>query len=706
MVTAKRKPKQLGQILLEQGLADRGASPTERSRSIGTRRSRSGRVLIDLGYIRERDLVRALAEQVGLEFVDLAEYRIDARRRAARSPRPSCRRYRALPIGERDGKLLVAMSDPANVYALDDIRTITGREVRPVVATSNDVEQAIAKFSGHGRPGRGARVGGRRGARRGNRSSPTIEAAVEDAPIVKLVQAIMTQAVSDRASDVHIEPTEKDVRVRFRVDGVLHEVMHSPKSIQGGLISRLKVMADLNIAEKRVPQDGRALDPREHRTLDLRLATLPTVFGEKIVIRILDKSNALLQLSELGFLPESFERYERSFRKPYGAILVTGPTGSGKSTTLYATLNIVNSVDKHIVTVEDPVEYRLPGVNQMQVNPKAGLTFASALRSILRADPDIILIGEVRDRETAMIAVESALTGHLVLSSLHTNDAPSAITRLTEMEVETFLVASALDCVVAQRLARKLCERCKEAYVPEELELIEAGYPRHDLPRDGEFFRPVGCGSCANTGYRGRVGMYEVMLMSEEIERLTVDRASSEHREERGHRARDEDPPRRRPREGAQPGHIHRRDREGGEVMSIPVEEQEIRFRSRSCWRRCSSAGHRTCTSRWEPRRRSGSTATSSGSTSTRSSTPRALQGMIYAILPQKMRERFEQELELDMSYSLARQGPVPGQRVPASATRSARPSGSSRTRSSRSTTSGSRASSPTSRGTRAGSSS
>jgi type IV pilus assembly protein PilB len=463
---------------------------------------------------------------VGLEFVDLAEYRIDASATAL-LPEALCRRYRALPIGEEDGKLLVAMSDPANVYALDDIRTITGRDVRPVVATSNDVEQAIAKFSGMGDQVE-ALASEAAEALDEDTDLSAIQAAVEDAPIVKLVQAIMTQAASDRASDVHIEPTEKDVRVRFRVDGVLHEVMHSPKSIQGGLISRLKVMGDLNIAEKRVPQDGRLSLRVNNRTLDLRLATLPTVFGEKIVIRILDKSNALLQLSELGFLPDSFERYERSFRKPYGAILVTGPTGSGKSTTLYATLNIVNSIDRHIVTVEDPVEYRLPGVNQMQVNPKAGLTFASALRSILRADPDIILIGEIRDRETAMIAVESALTGHLVLSTLHTNDAPSAITRLIEMEVETFLVASAIDCVVAQRLARKLCERCKEPFVPEELELIEAGYPRHGLPQDGEFFRPVGCGSCANTGYRGRIGLYEVMLMSEEIERLTVERAPAE----------------------------------------------------------------------------------------------------------------------------------------------------------------------------------
>jgi type IV pilus assembly protein PilB len=525
MVTAKRKPKQLGQILLEQGLL----SEEQLNRALEEHRNTPkslGRVLIDLGYIRERDLVRALAEQVGLEFVDLSEYRIDAAV-AALVPEAISRRYRALPIGERDGKLLVAMSDPANMYALDDIRTITGQDVIPLVATSHDVEQAIAKFSGMGDQVE-ALASEAVEALEADADLADVEAAVEDAPIVKLVQAIMTQAVADRASDVHIEPTEKDVRVRFRVDGVLHEVMHSPKSIQNGLISRLKVMADLNIAEKRVPQDGRISMRVNTKQLDLRLATLPTVFGEKIVIRILDKSNALLQLSDLGFGQDAYDRYESAFRKPYGAILVTGPTGSGKSTTLYATLNIVNQVDKHIITVEDPVEYRLPGVNQIQVNPKAGLTFASALRSILRADPDIILIGEIRDRETAMIAVESALTGHLVLSSLHTNDAPSAVTRLTEMEVETFLVASAVDAVVAQRLARKLCEKCRAAYTPDPKELLEAGFKEEQLEALGEFYRPAGCQACSSTGYRGRAGLYEVMLMSEEIERMTVERASSD----------------------------------------------------------------------------------------------------------------------------------------------------------------------------------
>src|SRR3989441_104525 len=347
-----------------------------------------------------------------------------------------------------------------------------------------------------------------------------VKDVVEDAPIVKLVNVLITQAVSDRASDIHIEPTERDVRVRYRIDGVLHEVMRSPKNIQAGLISRLKVMADLNIAERRIPQDGRVGLTGGGKSIALRLATLPTVYGEKVVIRILDKSSVLLKLEELGFHESSFKRYEGAFTKPYGAILVTGPTGSGKSTTLYATLNIVNKPDKNIITVEDPVEYRLPGINQMQINPRAGLTFASALRSILRGDPDVILVGEVRDRETALIAIEAALTGHLVLSTLHTNDAPSSLPRLVEMGVETYLVASAIDCVVAQRLARKLCPRCREAYRPEPKELGEAGFPESAWDSIGEFFRPVGCANCSKTGYRGRLGMYEVMPISEEIERL------------------------------------------------------------------------------------------------------------------------------------------------------------------------------------------
>ena len=524
MTTVKRKSKQLGQILIELGFITSEQLETALEEHRKTPKS-LGRVLIDLGMIKEADLVRALAEQVGLEFVDLNEFPIDATATVL-LPEALSRRYRAIPIGERDGRLLVAMSDPANVYALDDIRTITGRDVQPVVATANDVEEAIQKFSGMDSQ---VEAMASIAAEAVDETTADLEEALEDAPIVKLVNAIMTQAVGDRASDVHLEPAEFNVRIRFRVDGVLHEPMPpAPKNIQGGLISRLKVMADLNIAERRVPQDGRISMKVGGRALDLRVATLPTVYGEKVVIRVLDKSNALLRLEDLGFLENAYERFSESFRKPYGAILVTGPTGSGKSTTMYSTLNILNEESKNIITVEDPVEYRLAGVNQMQVNPKAGLTFASALRSILRADPDIVLIGEIRDKETATIAIEAALTGHLVLSSLHTNDAPSAISRLVEMDVETFLVASAIDAVVAQRLARKLCERCRVAYQPEQAELEAAGFPEWLWPEIPQLFKAQGCPACANTGYRGRIGLYEVMQMSEEIERLTVERASAD----------------------------------------------------------------------------------------------------------------------------------------------------------------------------------
>jgi type IV pilus assembly protein PilB len=523
MSTVKKKPKQLGQILVEQGLITNEQLEEALEKHRNSSKS-LGRVLIDLGLIRESHLVRALSEQVGLEFVDLTEYPVDASATGL-LPEALARRYKALPIGDRDGRLLVAMSDPANVYALDDIRAMTNRDVQPVVATASDIEQAIRKYSTMGEE---VEQLASEAADRFEEDAEDLTAALEETPIVKLVTAIMTQAVADRASDVHIEPAEKDVRIRFRVDGVLHEVMRPKKNIQSGLISRLKVMADLDISEKRVPQDGRLSIRVGDKALDLRVATLPTVHGEKVVIRILDKSQALIELSSLGFQNDSYKRFEQSFRKPYGAILVTGPTGSGKSTTMYATLNILNNPDRNIITVEDPVEYRLQGVNQIQVHPKAGLTFASALRSILRADPDIILIGEIRDQETAMIAIEAALTGHLVLSSLHTKDAPSSITRLTEMDVETFLVASAVDCVVAQRLARKLCDRCKESYQPDNMELEQSGFPEHRWSEVPLLYRPVGCTQCANTGFRGRLGLYEVMVMSEEIERLAVERASSD----------------------------------------------------------------------------------------------------------------------------------------------------------------------------------
>ena len=517
--------KQLGEVLLEEGLItyEHLQEAVEEQRRLG----RSlGRILIDKGFVTESNLVAALAKRLGLQFVDLTEYQVDPSA-SGLIPESLARRYKALPVGFDEGKVVVAMSDPSNVLAQDDIRTLTGREIVPVVATATDILAAISRIQ------------------RLDHSVESITAdllveeeeatdiarareLVEEAPIVKLVNLLITQAVEQRASDIHIEPQERDLRIRYRIDGVLHEVMRPPKSIQSGVLSRLKIMAEMDIAERRVPQDGRVGLVVGGRSIDLRVASLPTVYGEKIVLRILDKSNVLLQLEDLGFSPANFKRFESAYTKPYGLILVTGPTGSGKSTTLYATLNILNQPDRNIITVEDPVEYRLPGVNQIQTNNKAGLNFASALRSILRSDPDVVLIGEIRDRETAQIAIEASLTGHLVLSTLHTNDAPSAVSRLIEMGIEPFLVSSSVDAVLAQRLARRLCPKCKEAYTPTREALLENRFPVGDDEEPPTLFRAVGCSHCSKTGYRGRMALHEVMLMSEEIERLAVERRSSD----------------------------------------------------------------------------------------------------------------------------------------------------------------------------------
>ncbi|HEX2029590.1 MAG TPA: ATPase, T2SS/T4P/T4SS family [Nitriliruptorales bacterium] len=516
--------RQLGQVLMDVGLIT--PQQLEDAEHEQRRLGKSlGRILIDRQLVSERDLVSVLSRQIGMDFIDLASVEIDASAVSMVSD-VIAKRYNALPIGFDNGKLVVAMSDPSNVFAIDDIRTITGLDVKPVVATRGDIVSAIDRF--HRMSEDIGEVIGDLDTEPEEEDLSKVRAVVEDAPIVKFVNLLITQAVNDRASDIHIEPGERDIRVRYRVDGVLHEVMRSPRSIQSGVISRLKIMAELDIAERRVPQDGRIGLVIGGKPIDLRVSTLPTVHGEKVVMRILDKSAILLELKDLGFLQENFERYEASYRKPYGMILVTGPTGSGKSTTLYATLNIINQPEVNIITTEDPVEYRLPGINQVQVNVKAGLTFASALRSILRQDPDIVLVGETRDRETAQIAVEAALTGHLVLTTLHTNDAPSAIVRLTEMGIEPFLVGSAVDCVLAQRLARRLCDKCKEAYQPTPATLREAGFSADVIESEPPVFRAVGCPRCANTGYRGRLAIHEVMTISEEIERLTVERASSD----------------------------------------------------------------------------------------------------------------------------------------------------------------------------------
>ena len=516
--------KQLGDILLESGLV----TPQQLTEAYDEhqRAGRAlGRVLVERGFLTESQLVAALAEQIGLRFIDLGDFPVDGAA-LARVPAALCRRYNALPVGFEDGKLLVAMSDPANIFAIDDMRSLTGLEVKPAVSTKADVTAAINRYhrADHDLDDLSIAMDA---AADEDEDLSTVTQVVEEAPIVKFVNLLITQAIQDRASDIHIEPTEKDLRVRFRIDGVLHEIRRSPKNIQSGVISRLKIMAEINIAERRVPQDGRLSVNANGKKIDLRVATLPTVWGEKVVMRVLDNSTAMLRLSDLGFSDNNYERYAESFTKPYGMILVTGPTGSGKSTTLYATLNIVSRPEINVITVEDPVEYRIPGINQVQTNVKAGLTFASALRSILRSDPDVVLIGEVRDHETAQIAIEAALTGHLVLTTLHTNDAPSAVTRLVEMGIEPFLVGSALDCILAQRLARRLCQKCREPYTPDPEMLIASRFPWEQSEPLPTIYRPVGCSSCAKTGYRGRLALQEVMPVSEEIERMAVERASA-----------------------------------------------------------------------------------------------------------------------------------------------------------------------------------
>lgn len=510
-------------LLVEEGIIDASQLDEVLAEVEETGKALS-RVLIEMEILTEDDLLAILADQAGYEFVDLLEYGIDPVA-ASLVPDNIARRYSLIPIGFDEDRLIVAMSDPQNVIARDDVARVTKRELEVVVATQAAVVDALDKM---------ARMETDVEALTGEIAGEEEEAldglteVVEDAPIVKLANTLIAQAVQDRASDIHIEPQAKDLRIRYRIDGVLHEHMRSPKSVQNSLVSRLKIMSDMDIAERRLPQDGRISMSISGREIDLRAACVPTVWGEKFVMRILDKQAGIVPLEQLGLLEENAKKLENAYRKPYGAILATGPTGSGKTTTLYSILNVINDDSKNVMTVEDPVEFRLPGLSQVQVNPRAGLTFASALRSLVRCDPDILMVGEVRDKETATIAIESALTGHLVLTTLHTNDAPSAATRLFEMGVEAFLVGSALDCVLAQRLARRLCEKCREPYQPTEEALVECGWPLDEEEELPVIYKAIGCKGCANTGYRGRVALHEIMTLSEEIERMIVERRTSE----------------------------------------------------------------------------------------------------------------------------------------------------------------------------------
>jgi type IV pilus assembly protein PilB len=503
----------IGELIVELGFATREAV----NAAIGEARERgrpTGQVLVENGCITADQLSQALARRLGLYHVDLARYPVDMG--AANLLEPSvARRHAAVPIGFIDDArcvLLVAMGDPGNVLAVDDIALLTGCEVQLAIASPSDVHELIAKLDSFGEAAERA-VADSAGE---DETSDTedLGEVVEEAPVVKFVHSILAQAIERGASDVHIAPQGRELRGQYRIDGVLSEAFSVPARMAPHIVSRIKIMADLDISERRAPQDGRLPFPLGGRRVDVRVVTLPLVDGESVVMRVLDRGSGTVSLDDLGMLGLERARFEEAIARPYGAVLVTGPTGSGKTTSLYAALQTLNTGERSIITLEDPVEYRVPGVKQMQVNPKAGVTFTTGLRSMVRADPDVMLVGEIRDRETAQIAVESALTGHLVLSTLHTNDAPTAVTRLVEMGIEPFLVASAIDCVVAQRLARKLCERCRRP-VSLSAEVLRAN--GFDATEDVEAFDAVGCGGCNGSGYRGRIGIFETMPVSDAI---------------------------------------------------------------------------------------------------------------------------------------------------------------------------------------------
>jgi type IV pilus assembly protein PilB len=513
-----RSPRFIGDVVVDLGFADRQAV----EHAINVARAsgrRTGQVLLEQGAITEAQLARVIAERYGVDYVDLGTFRVDMSAANLLSS-TAARRYEAVPVHFVDPRtLLVAMVDPGHVLAIDDIALMTGYDVRPASATREDI---VALF---GRLNRLEDV-----VVEEEEDEPVeltdLRESADDAPVIKLVHSLVAQAVEQGASDVHFEPVGGEILVRYRVDGVLNEASRIPKRLASGVLSRIKIMSDLDIAERRAPQDGRVALNIDGRHIDIRVATLPLVGGEAAVMRVLDKDGMVADLDALGMNPDARAAFRAAFSRAHGAVLVTGPTGSGKTTTLYGALQVLHTPEKNIITIEDPVEYELPGVKQMQVNTKAGVSFGSGLRSMMRADPDIIMVGEIRDAETAQIAVEAALTGHLVLSTLHTNDAPSSIARLIDMGVEPFLVASAIECVVAQRLARMLCPHCKRQT------RIEGDVARsHGFDTDEDHidvFEPVGCTRCGASGYKGRIGLYEVMLLDDEIRRLAVRRASAD----------------------------------------------------------------------------------------------------------------------------------------------------------------------------------
>jgi type IV pilus assembly protein PilB len=479
-------------------------------------------VLLDQGAINQDQLSRAIAARHGLDHLDLGAFKVDMAA-ANLITSSNAKRYDAVPVSfVNDRTVLVAMADPANVLVIDDVALMTGYEVNAAVASREDIAALITRLS---RLDDVVGSIGEEAESDGPAEIVDLRESADDAPVIKLVNQIIAQAVEQGTSDIHFQPDGKEMAVRFRIDGVLITSTTVPRRMVAGVVSRIKIMSDLDIAERRIPQDGRVGLTIDGHHVDLRIVTLPSVHGEGVVMRILDKDNVKMDLDRLGMADQERTRFSKSIRQAYGAVLVTGPTGSGKSTSLYAALTEINTPEKNIITIEDPVEYQLDGITQVQTNPRAGLTFANGLRSMMRADPDIIMVGEIRDRETAQIAIEAALTGHLVLSTLHTNDAPGAITRLVEMGIEPFLVSSAVDCVVAQRLARTLCQHCKERTILSADVLRDHGFHSHI---DVEAYEPKGCSRCGMSGYKGRMGLYEVMMVNDEIRELAIARASAD----------------------------------------------------------------------------------------------------------------------------------------------------------------------------------
>lgn len=523
-----KKHRYLGDILIEQGLIDE----KKLNRALGEQKNSGeplGRILLKNGAISVDDLYKSLAVQFDMAVVKLSDYQID-KKIIDNIPATLARKHRILPVKMNNNTLTVAMADPLSFPVLSNLQAMLDYRVEGVLATEDEISRALDQYYGTGEESIEtiiSEMSERDIAFVGVEKDKAGEEELEDeAPVIKLVSLLILEAFRSRASDIHLEPLPNRFRVRYRVDGVCYEVPAPPKRLQGSVLSRVKIMAGINIAEKRLPQDGRIKLNLLGKEVDLRVSTLPTLHGESVVLRILDKSSLLLDLGDMGFLPEDKERFEDLLNLPNGIILVTGPTGSGKTTTLYACLNKINQPDKKLISVEEPVEYQLSGINQTQVRPAIGLTFARVLREILRQSPDIIMVGEIRDRETAEIAIRAALTGHLVFSTLHTNDAPSAMTRLIDMGIKPFLVSSSIQGIMAQRLVRVICPTCKEPYQPSSEELFEIGLSLEDTT-GLKFYRGKGCRECNQVGYRGRQGIFEVLMVTDPIRNLVLNRASS-----------------------------------------------------------------------------------------------------------------------------------------------------------------------------------